>query len=141
MHPPLYYLIAKCVTLVFGDSLLCLKLVSILPMFLCMSWGLLIVRKRFGFRAAVPVSCFAGGDSLHNGICGAGADVFWAIFFITFMALWAYEAYLEQSLRFYAGIVLTSAAAAYTHYFAFVSAILIYGFLFLALLAGKRRSC
>ena len=25
VHPPLYYLIAKCVTLVFGDSLLCLS--------------------------------------------------------------------------------------------------------------------
>ncbi len=139
VHPPLYYLIAKCVTLVFGDSLLCLKLVSILPMFLCMSWGALIVRKRFGFRAAVLYPVLLGVIPCTMEYAVQVRMYSWAIFFITFMALWAYEAYLEQSLRFYAGIVLTSAAAAYTHYFAFVSAILIYGFLFLALLAGKRR--
>ena len=125
VHPPLYYLIAKCVTLVFGDSLLCLKLVSILPMFLCMSWGALIVRKRFGFRAAVLYLVLLGVIPCTMEYAVQVRMYSWAIFFITFMALWAYEAYLEQSLRFYAGIVLTSAAAAYTHYFAFVSAILI----------------
>lgn len=139
VHPPLYYLIAKCFTLAFGDSLLCLKLVSILPMFLCMSWGALIVRRRFGLRAAVLYSILLGVIPCTMEYAVQVRMYSWAIFFLTFMALWAYEAYLEQGLRFYAGIVLTSVAAAYTHYFAFVSAILIYGFLFLALLIGKRR--
>lgn len=139
VHPPLYYLIAKCFTLVFGSSLLSLKLVSIVPMILCMTWGAAIVKKRFGFRTALLFTCFFGVIPCTMEYAVQIRMYSWAIFFITFMGLWAYEAYLEPRWRYFAGIVLTSAASAYTHYFAFAAAILIYGFLFLALAASKRR--
>ena len=139
VHPPLYYLIAKCFTLVFGSSLLSLKLVSIVPMILCMTWGAAIVKKRFGFRTALLFTCFLGVIPCTMEYAVQIRMYSWAIFFITFMGLWAYEAYLEPRWRYFAGIVLTSAASAYTHYFAFAAAILIYGFLFLALAASKRR--
>lgn len=139
VHPPLYYLIAKCFVLVFGDSLLSLKMISIIPMLLCMTWGAAIVWKRFDFHTALLFSVLLGAIPCTMEYAVQIRMYSWAIFFITFMGLWAYEAYLEQSWRYFAGIVLTSAAAAYTHYFAFVSAILIYGFLFLALACQKRR--
>ena len=139
VHPPLYYLIAKCATLVFGDGLFLLKLVSILPMVLCMTVGAGIVWKRFGLREAVLFSVFLGVIPCTMEYAVQVRMYSWAIFFVTFMALWAYEAYLEGKWRYYAGIILASAAAAYTHYFAFVSVILVYGFLFLALAAAERR--
>ncbi len=133
VHPPLYYLIAKCFVLVFGSSLLSLKIVSIIPMLLCMTWGAAIVWKRFGFHTALAFDFLLGVIPCTMEYAVQVRMYSWAIFFITFMGLWAYEAYLERKWRYFAGVVLTSAAAAYTHYFAFVSAILIYGFLFLAL--------
>ncbi len=144
VHPPLYYLIAKCFVLVFGSSLLSLKIVSIIPMLLCMTWGAAVIWKRFGFHAALAFDFLLGVIPCTMEYAVQVRMYSWAIFFITFMGLWAYEAYLERKWRYFAGIVLTSAAAAYTHYFAFVSAILIYGFLFLALAfapvpAGRRR--
>lgn len=139
VHPPLYYLIAKCFVLVFGDSLLSLKMISIIPMLLCMTWGAAIVWKRFDFHTALLFSLLLGAIPCTMEYAVQIRMYSWAIFFVTFMAMWAYEAYLEQSWRYFAGIVLTSAAAAYTHYFAFVSAILIYGFLFLALVCRKRK--
>ena len=53
VHPPLYYLIAKCFIYVLGNSLLALKFISIVPMILCMTWGAVIIWRRFGFRAAL----------------------------------------------------------------------------------------
>lgn len=139
VHPPLYYLIAKCFVLVFGSSLLSLKMVSIIPMLLCMTWGAAIVWKRFDFHTALLFQVLLGAIPCTMEYAVQIRMYSWAIFFVTFMGLWAYEAYLEQSWRYFAGVILTSAAAAYTHYFAFVSAILIYGFLFLALACRKRR--
>lgn len=139
VHPPLYYLIAKCAVCLFGSSLLCLKLVSIFPMVLCMTWGACIIWKLFGFHTALLFQVFLGVIPCTMEYAVQVRMYAWAIFFITFMGLWAYEAYAEQKWRYFAGAALTSAAAAYTHYFAFVSAILIYGFLFLALAFGKRR--
>ncbi|WWR15483.1 glycosyltransferase family 39 protein [Lachnospiraceae bacterium JLR.KK008] len=133
VHPPLYYLIAKCFTGMFGSSLLSLKLVSIIPMLLCMTWGAGVVWKQFGFHAALLFQLFLGVIPCTMEYAVQVRMYSWAIFFVTFMSLWAYEAYTERKWRHFAGVVLTSAAAAYTHYFAFVSAIWIYGFLFLAL--------
>lgn len=139
VHPPLYYLIAKCFTLVFGDSLLCLKLVSILPMTLCMTWGAYHIRRRFDFATALLFIVLLGVIPCTMEYAVQVRMYSWAIFFVTCMALWAYEAYLERKWRYFIGIALTSAAAAYTHYFAFVSVILIYGLLFLALAFGSPR--
>ncbi len=139
VHPPLYYLIAKCFVLVFGDSLLSLKMVSILPMMLCMTWGAFLVWKRFDFHTALCFQVLLGAIPCTMEYAVQIRMYSWAIFFVTFMGLWAYEAYLEQKWQYFAGVVLTSAASAYTHYFAFVSAILIYGFLFLALAFTKRK--
>ena len=139
VHPPLYYLIAKCFVLVFGDSLLSLKMVSIIPMILCMTWGAAIIWKRFDFHTALLFNLLLGVIPCTMEYAVQIRMYSWAIFFITFMGLWAYEAYLEQKWQYYAGIVLTSVASAYTHYFAFVAAILMYGFLFLALAFTKRK--
>lgn len=141
VHPPLYYLIAKCFTYVLGDSLLALKLVSIVPMLLCMTWGAVIVWRRFGFQAALLFDFFLGAIPCTMEYAVQIRMYSWAVFFITFMGLWAYEAYAEERWLYFAGVAAASAAAAYTHYFAFVSAIWIYGFLFLSLLftPGKRR--
>lgn len=133
VHPPLYYLIAKCFVLVFGDSLLSLKMVSIIPMILCMTWGAAIVWKRFDFHTALLFQIILGVIPCTMEYAVQIRMYAWAVFFVTFMALWAYEAFLEGKWQSFAGVILTSVAAAYTHYFAFVSAILIYGFLFLAL--------
>lgn len=141
VHPPLYYLITKCFTYVLGDSLLALKLVSIVPMILCMTWGACMIRRRFGFRAALLFDFFLGAIPCTMEYAVQIRMYSWAIFFITFMGLWAYEAYAENRWLYFAGVAVTSTAAAYTHYFAFVSAIWIYGFLFLALVftSGKRK--
>ena len=139
VHPPLYYLIAKCFTFLWGSSLLSLKLVSILPILLCMSWGAFLVRRRFGFFAALLFTLFLGVIPCTMEYAVQIRMYSWAIFFLTFMGLWAYEACLSGKWRYFAGVILTSAAAAYTHYFAFVAAIWIYGFLFLALLFTSRK--
>ena len=133
VHPPLYYLIAKCFTLVFGSSLMTLKIISILPMMLCMTWGAFWIKRLFGFRAALLFNILLAVIPCTMEYAVQLRMYSWAIFFITLMGLWAYEACMEGRITCFAGVVLTSVAAAYTHYFAFVSAILIYGFLFLAL--------
>lgn len=140
VHPPLYYLIAKCFTFVLGSNLFSLKLVSILPMILLMTWGAFIIWKRFGFHEALLFNVTLGVIPCTMEYAVQIRMYSWAIFFITFMALWAYEGFLEGKWRYFLGVMLMAAAAAYTHYFAFVSALWIYGFFFLSLLSANRKA-
>lgn len=140
VHPPLYYLIVKCFTLVAGSSLLSLKLVSIAPMVLLMTWGARIVWKRFGFHPALAFNVFLAVIPCTMEYAVQVRMYSWALFFVTFMAFWAYEGLLENQWRYFAGASVMAAAAAYTHYFAFVSALWIYGFWFLSLLIKKRKA-
>lgn len=141
VHPPLYYLILKLFTDVFGIRLFLLKALSILPMLLTMGLGITFVYRRYDFKTAflyilmmavIPCSMeYAVQVRMYS----------WAMFFVTSCGFAAADAYERGKRRDWIFLGLAGVAAAYTHYFAFVAVIWIYGFLFLALLwdAGKRK--
>ncbi len=139
VHPPLYYLIAKCWTLVFGSGLVSLKLISILPMILVIGPGAYAVKSLFGLKEAILFQVFFVAIPCTMEYAVQLRMYSWAICFLTFMALWAYEAVMTGRKIYFAGVSVMGAAAAYTHYFAFVSALWIYGFFFLALVVKYRK--
>lgn len=139
VHPPLYYLIAKLGRVLFGTSLQVQKIVVILPVILTMMVGAVTIRRRFGDMTALLfiVTLALMPRTLTYAVQPRMYS--WALFFITICGVYAYEIYLENKWQDWIIVTLTAVAAAYTHYFALVSAACIYGFFLLVCLLRRRE--
>lgn len=139
VHPPLYYLILKIFTDRFGIHLLLIKILSIVPMLLTMVLGAAVIRKEFGFRTALFFILILGTLPCTMEYAVQARMYTWAIFFVTLCGLEAYRTATRGKLIGWLGYLLGGVGAAYTHYFAFVAVLWIYGFLFLYLLIRRRK--
>lgn len=139
VHPPLYYLILKPFTLAFGSSLLVMKIISIIPMIITMVEGGFWLNSRYGFREGVLFILFLGGIPVTLEYAVQIRMYSWAICFVTCMSIMALELYNKGNRIIALILGMLGAACALTHYFAFVAALWIYGFLFLALVIKNRK--
>lgn len=95
VHPPLYYLYLKLWITIFGNSLIAMKIASLLPMTGTLILGATVVRKRFGdvtalfyilFLACIPCTMeFSVQVRMYS----------MAIFFVTVCSLAAYDVFME----------------------------------------------
>lgn len=138
VHPLLYYFIAKAAQLVFGKSLQVQKIVTIIPMTLTMVLGAVKVRRLFGEKTAFFFIAVLGCIPCSMEFAVQVRMYSMALLAVTACGLYAYECCAEERQSSWAGLVVSAAAAAYLHYFALVSAALIQGILFCALLALNR---
>lgn len=173
VHPPLYYMIVKLfltIARMLGMDVknvpaaawdlsgagiyvpvAMAKLVSVLPFFLCLLYGITKVRRHFGLLSAGLFSFLLlsmpglGGYTVEARMYG------WGLFFVTAGMLHAYELTLDEAggpdaagghgrrdILNWAALFLYALAACYTHYFACVGAVMVYGYLFFALLKKNR---
>ena len=145
VHPPLYYLIAKCFVLLLGDAFWVYKAVSIVPMVLTM-----VLVCLFGklWRSEEETTVLA--IVMLNAVpCVLEYAVqirmySWALFFVTWAGLSAYAMCVSDSLRMQKNscIQLTAACilGCYTHTYAMLSCVCIDIILCIyALLCGMRR--
>lgn len=146
VHPPLYYFIVKTFTLIGGYSVPIAKLASILPFFLTCLLVIFIVDRRMstdGSQALLGTISFLLLIGLMP--CSMNENVelrmySWAMFFITAMGVYAYEVFLNSSKKLnWILLAVFAVAAAYTHYFAFIAAFIIYAALFLLCLFFRKK--
>lgn len=139
VHPPLYYFLMKIFGAPFGYNLYVCRFLSALPMALTAALGGWQLEKCFGKRTAAlfmvlyplfPFTMDYGAEVRMYGL---------SQLFVTLCALFAYRAYRENQRKHWALFLVFGTCAAYTHYFALVSAGVIYGLLLLAVLIGKRK--
>ncbi|MCD7842762.1 MAG: hypothetical protein LUG56_09880 [Lachnospiraceae bacterium] len=143
VHPPLYYLIARAAALLFpteAHRLLVQKIVVIIPVTLTLLFGGFWILKKTGkflsgllFIASVSFLLCTMEYAVQVRMYS------WGLFFVTFCGLEAYDAFMTGKLRHWVLFAVMGVGAAYTHYFAFVSAVIICGLLFLAVLLWNRR--
>lgn len=171
VHPPLYYMIVKLFLMLFQALGICpasvpggglqdgvggmtvispvtvARLVSVLPFLLCLVYGAVKVRRRFGMLTA-GLFCFLlltmpqlPGYTVEARMYG------WALFFVTALMLHGYDLAVpgpeknssgskERALNWTA-LTLYGLSACYTHYFACVAAVMIYVYLFFAFLKNR----
>ena len=144
VHPPLYYLIAKTFTIIFGYSVPVVKFVSILPIILIMLIVTIKSKKLFEENsekislifnlliAFIPIA-FTMNIELRM--------YTWCMFFCTCSGIYAYEIYKDSKKK--SNIILFiifSLCAAYTHYFAAITAFVIYVFLSLSLIIKDKKN-
>lgn len=149
VHPPLYYFVAKAAQLLFGSSLQVQKIVTIVPMTLTLVLGATKIRRIFGDRVSFLFIAILGCIPCSMEFAVQVRMYSMALLAVTACGIYAYECYFgavgcrgasADRCGSWIGLVLSTAAAAYLHYFSFGSVIIIQGILFLALLAGKREA-
>ncbi len=136
--PPLYNIILKLMTDVFGYSVPVMKITSVIPMILTLLAGATTVRKRFGFRTSLlfmllitfmPLVQYYGVEIRMYSL---------GFLFATLSGIWAYEVVCEPSFKNWTVFTLVSVLAGYTHHFAFVTAAFAYLYLLLYYLFFER---
>ena len=138
VNPPLYFMILMPFTNLFGINLLMLKILSIVPVLLTMALGEFYIRKRFGFKTALLYILMIGTIPMTMEYAVQVRMYSWAIFFLTACAFAAYDIYKTDRIRSYVIMGLCGVACFHTQYFAFASALWIYGILFLFLLFARK---
>lgn len=139
VHPPLYYFLLKLVTAPFGYNLSVCRFVSAVPCIAIIAIGGWQFKKLFGTRTAV---LFMVLYLLYPYTMTYAAEVRMyslAELFIMLNAIWAYRCWKWNRPMDWAVFALTGTCAAYTHYFALVSAAMVYGILLLCAVVKKRE--
>ncbi len=129
--PPLYNILLKLMTDVFGYSIHVMKITSLIPMILTIALGATVVRKRFGFKTSVLFMIFVTFMPL---MLYYGVEIRMyslGFFFATASGIYAYEALNDPSGKNWAVFAVFSVLAGYSHHFAFVTVAFAYFYLLL----------
>lgn len=129
--PPLYNILLKLVTDLFGYTIPVMKLVSVTPMILTMFLGAHIIRKRFGVLTSslFITALFCMPNLLFYGVEIRMYSL--GFFFATASGIYAYEVICDSSKKNWIFFTLFSVLAGYSHHFAFVTVGFVYLFLLL----------
>lgn len=141
VHPPLYYFYSKLFYDITNGSLWVQKFITIIPQVLTYVLIATFLRKKTenGCKAVYLTLLFFTCIPCTMEFTVQVRMYSLALLFVTMCGLFAYEAYSEDTKRAWIFLVIGALGAAYTHYFAFVSIVVIVGFLFLAILFTKRK--
>lgn len=137
VHPPLFYFLLKFVTRPFGYGVAAAKLACVLPCVLTVMFGGVQLRRLFGERTALLFMCLY---ALYPFSMMNAAEVRmytlagWCVFA---SAVYGYRCFVRPARRDWALLTLCVCAAAYTHYYALVSAGIVLGLLGLACLLKR----
>lgn len=137
--PPLYNILLKLATDIFGYTIPVMKLTSVLPMILTLILGATTVRKRFGLQTSlIFMACVAGMPLMfYYGIEIRMYSL--GFFFATASGIYAYEMICDFGRKNCIIFALFSVLAGYSHHFAFVAVGFVYLFLLIYYIVVKRE--
>ena len=139
VHPPLYYLILKGICHFVGESGPVLHAVSLLPYLIVLVLSLTVIRKWFGRSTTVLFITFA---SLLASAVKFNVEIrmySWVVLFVLASYLSLYAILYTNKILYYGIFILSSLAAAYTHYYALIAVAFFYLVLMLYALFIRRE--
>lgn len=139
VHPPLYYLIFHLMRNAVGSNGTVYHFVSLIPLVVMLIVTLTVVRKEFGNSACIIFAAFA---SLLPNALKYNVEVrmySWAALFVFLSFLSLYMILIKERRRDYIFFTIFSVLAAYTHYYALLSAAWFYVALFLLAIYKRKK--
>ncbi len=127
--PPLYNIILKLMTVIFGYKIFVMKLTSVIPMIIVMMLSATVVRKRFG---AMTSYLFIIAVTVMPNMIYYGVEIRMyslGFLFATGSGIYAFEVLEESNKKNWIIFTLLSVLAGYSHHFAFVTVGFVYLFL------------
>ncbi|MCM1330510.1 MAG: glycosyltransferase family 39 protein [Ruminococcus sp.] len=137
--PPLYTVILKLWTLLFGESLFAMRAASLIVI-----WGMLFlaafpIRTAFGNKVSVLCTAFFSFTSINYMLVPEIRPTFFAYFFVTAACVYCYLAYIKESRYAYVCFTVFSVCAMYTHNIGMLAALAFYISALAVTAAGKDR--
>lgn len=145
VHPPLYYILLKGWTdfwkLIVSENMVITvtKIFSLIPCFLMFVLSISKIKKYCGKYVATIWFLSIGSASY---LISNGVEIrmySWAMLFVTFSFVMLFEIINDNKIVSWILFVVSSLAAAYTHYFALVAVAVLYGMLFIWLVWKNRK--
>ena len=139
VHPPLYYILLKLFMAVFGESMAAARCFSVIPYTVIILTGGIQLKRLFNARtAAAFVLLFV----MFPYMLSYAVEIRMyslAAMFVFLTALYSYRCFEKNGISDWVILTLSGVGAAYTHYFAMVSAGIIYAILLGACILKKRE--
>lgn len=138
--PPLYNIILKLTTSIFGYTIPVMKLTSVVPMILTMILGSRVLIKRFNLTTAVSfvLSITAMPLMFYYGVEIRMYSL--GFLFATLSGIYAYEVICESSRKNWILFTIFSVLAGYSHHFAFVTVGFVYLYLLIYYIIFDRKN-
>lgn len=136
-NPPFYFFTLKASSLVFGDSVAAMRMVSVFPVILMAIFVCIFLKREFSEKAALV---FLLSLITSESIAQYAIEIrmySWALFFVTMMAVSAWYFFKTGKKRWWAALLFSALGAAYTHNYAMFAAVI--GYLLLLLYTLKFR--
>lgn len=127
VHPHLYYILLKLFSYIFGNSIISLRLFSVLGAVVLASLGFTHIRKDFGEKTGFWFTFFAIFFSSSFKYALQIRMYTWAPVFVTLAAIYAYRMinYIEKPKKNSILFMTFSIMAAYTHYYGLIAVAII----------------
>jgi len=138
-HPPLYYLILRVLTAVFGRSVLVLRAFSVLGTVGLAALGAGPVRRAFNQRTGLVYTFLVFALPITMSMAQEARMYSWAACLVTASALYGYLAQKEGKAKDWVLFGLITLFAAYTHYYALLAEIVIFGLMLIMMLVAKKK--
>lgn len=139
VHPPLYYLLLKLFCSIGGNSILSIRLFSVLGALALASLGLGPVRRAFGNKTGLLYCGLIFLTPAFLGLAQEGRMYTWAAFFVTGTVFYAYLAATDSKQTDWVKLGLFTLGAAYIHYYALMAVAITYCLLFFWMITKNRR--
>lgn len=144
MRPPVYLLAAKLFSTIFGLSVPTLKFFSLIPAILAMIMGATVIDKNWGNGKLYTGSIFILLNGLAPITITKNIEISmysWTAFCIVCSAIYAYNIVCKGGKKKdWIIFIISALGAATTHYYAVLTEIFIYLFLYIALLIKDRKN-
>ncbi len=138
-HPPLYYLLLHGFTVVFGVSVFSLRAFSVVGAAGLAAWGAGPVRRVLGRRFGLIYTFLIFVLPITFSMAQEARMYTWAACFVTGSALFGFLAFKENKGKDWIFFGLLALFAAYTHYYALLASIVIFGLLCMMMLVKKKK--
>lgn len=139
VHPLFYYLILRLFTIFTGDSIIAMRIFSILGMVLLSILGYTHIRKDFGEKTGLIFSLLVSFLPITLAYSNEIRMYSWAAVFVLLTGIYAYRITKESSAKNWILFSMFSLFSAYTHYFATIAIGLINLILFIYVIMHRQQ--
>lgn len=139
VHPPLYYLMLKVFALPFTDKLAVGKVFSAIPYLIIQGFGAVQLKKLFNGKTGLTFAVLFLLFPFFQKYVTEVRMYSWGGLFVFVNAVYAYKAYTENGTKDWILLVVSGLCAAYTHYFALASVMVIYALMLVCIVLKKRN--
>ena len=140
VHPLLYYLLLKVFTIFTGNSIIAMRIFSVLGMVLLSIIGYTHIRKDFGEKVGVIFSLLISFLPVILLYSNEIRMYSWAAVFVLLTAIYAYRITKQGKTKDWILFSIFSLFSAYTHYFSMMSIGLINVILFIYIIRNREKN-